>query len=183
MEEKKRNCHSCKHGMFKICNTLQNNEEYQNILKNVKGFFDENEFKFKNNFICDDYKSRYIEYPIEVSKINCNNDKGGLHDSQIGKFVKIAPCGDEYKGKTYLGIFLGDLPIGNHISYKEDTKELSVSFSTNPAIFVFEVNKIIFGCESWWGIIESEEDLKEITSEDIDNVWYVKALKTLSKEE
>ena len=111
----------------------------------------------------------------------CSN-KTGYKDSQIGNFVKIAPCGDEYKGKTYLGLYLGELPVAHHITHNSETKELSVSFSNNPAIFVFDLNKIIYGMESWWGIIESEEDLKEITNRDINNIWYMKALKELSSD-
>jgi len=57
---------------------------------------------------------------------------------------------------------------------------LNVSTTTNPAIFVFELNKIIYGMESFWAIIETKEDLKDITKDDIDNVWYVKLLKQLS---
>ena len=78
-------------------------------------------------------------------------------------------------------MYLGELPISTHISHNSDTKELNVSFSNNPAIFVFELNTIIYGCESFWGIIESEDDLKEITDDDIDNVWYIKALKSIEK--
>ena len=44
----------------------------------------------------------------------------------------------------------------------------------NPAIFVPELGKIIFGMESWWGRIKSEEELKDITDGDIENVWHVK---------
>jgi len=51
----------------------------------------------------------------------------------------------------------------------------------NPAIFVFDLNEIIFGYESWWGVIESEKQLKEITNDVIDNVWYVKALKQIDE--
>ena len=178
--ENKRNCNTCKLSMFERCDTLKNNAEYQAIQD--EGFLDIGKFKFKENFICDSYNSLYIEYPIQVSKINSDTDTKGLRDKKIGKFAKIRPCGEEHKGKTYLGIYLGDLPIGHSISYKHDSKELNVSYSTNPAIFVFDLNKIIYGCESWWGLIEKEKDLKSITNSDIDNVWYVKALNELSKE-
>lgn len=73
--------------------------------------------------------------------------------------------------------------VCHHISHNPDTKELSVSFDNNPAIFVFDLNKIIYGCESFWGIIETETDLKQITDQDIDSIWYVKALRQLGKGE
>lgn len=179
--ENKRNCNTCKLGMFERCDTLKNKEEYQGIKEN--DLFGTKKHEFKANFICDEFKSIFIEYPIEVSKINKNTKRYCLEASKIGKFASIRPCGEEYKDKTYLGLYLGDLPIGNYVSYNPETKELDVSFHCNPAIFVFELKKIIYGCESWWGIIKSEEDLKKITNTDIDNVWYVKALKEISKGE
>lgn len=135
---------------------------------------------FKESFICDNYKSRYIEYPLEVNKITYDNDKTQLSRDSVGKLVKIRPCGEEYENKTYLGLFLGELPISNHVSYSENKKELKVGFINNPAIFVFELNKIIYGNESWWGIIDSPEKLNEITDKDINDVWYVKLMKELS---
>jgi hypothetical protein len=72
--------------------------------------------------------------------------------------------------------------LGIRASHNPDTKELNLSYHSNPAIFVFELNKIVFGAESWWGVIENEDELKKIkiTQDDIDNVWYVKALKAIS---
>ncbi len=129
---------------------------------------------------CEKYKSMYIEYPIEVNKIN-SEMRDYWKDNDCGQLVKIRPCGKEYGDKTYLGILLGDLPFTNYISYHEETKELNVSVSCNPAIFVPELKKIIFGMESWWGRIKNADELKEITNDDIDNVWYVKLLKEMSE--
>lgn len=176
--EAKRNCNSCKNGLFARCEGLKNNGEYQTIRSapmSIRAAHD-----FKENFICDEYRSRYIEYPIEVSKINKNTELYSLEKGYIGKFVKIAPCGEEHKGKTYLGLFLGDLPMDISVSHNPTTKELNLGYFANPAIFVFELNKIVFGAESWWGVIETEDELKEITPDDINNVWYVKALKAMS---
>lgn len=176
-----KSCSSCKFSWFNRCKTLK--EEL-----NKNGYSDSNiskknweiEFKIKDNLVCDKYSSRYIEYPLEVSKINKNNNKGSYRDGQIGKFVMIRPCGEEYEGKTFLGLYLGELPIDSNISHNPDTKELNISFLNNPAIFVFDLNKIIYGMESWWGVISNELDFKQITDIDIENVWYVKALKQLS---
>ena len=93
-----------------------------------------------------------------------------------GSLVKIRPCGEEYKDKTYLGFYIGDIALGSSIKVKEDKIQLNFS-GHNPAIFVPEIGKIIYGCESWWGEIEDEKDLKDITDSDIENVWYVKLLK------
>ena len=178
-----RNCSTCKFGMFQECEALKENKEYQNIPKD--GFLDTGKMEFKRNFICDNYKSIYIEYPIEVSKINYDNydaNKGGYRDRKIGNFVSIRPCEKKYQDKTYLGLYLGELPTGHHVSHNPNTKELNISFHNNPAIFVFDLNKIVFGCESWWRIIKNEADLREVSNIDIDNIWYVKALKALSSQ-
>lgn len=124
---------------------------------------------------CEKYKSRYIEYPITVSKIN-QKFWEYWKDEDCGKLVKIRPCGKEYGDKTYLGFLLGDLPFMLYITHNPETLELSCSTTGNPAIFVPELGKIIFGMESWRGEIESEEELKDITDGDIENVWYVKML-------
>lgn len=176
-----KNCNSCRLGLLGTCEGLKNNAEYQAIWKKAEttqGFLGSlNAHEFKETFVCDQYKCRYIEYPLTITGIDKNTDRCGLRDSQVGKFAKVAPCGDEYHGKTFLGLYLGELPIDILCSHRADTGKLSVGFMSNPAIFVFDLNKIVYGCESWWSIIESEKDLKDIAPEDIQNVWYVKAIK------
>jgi hypothetical protein len=182
--KKEKNCVNCKFGLFGRCEGLKDNEEYQSIWENRELSTMERwikAYEFKINFVCEEFKSLFIEYPIEVSKINIESfKKPNYKNSEVGKFVKVVPCAEEYNGQTYLGMYLGELPIGPHITHNSDTKELNISTTTNPAIFVFELNKIIYGMESFWTIIETEEDLKDITKDDIDNVWYVKLLKQLS---
>lgn len=130
---------------------------------------------------CPHFKSKFIEYPIQVNKINTEKfNNTGMH--QTGTLVAIQPCGKEYKNKTYLGIYLGNLPYGPHVSYNEERKELSVKGFYNPAIYVFELKKIIFGMESWWQTLQSIDDFKEITKEDIENQPYVKMLRQINHE-
>lgn len=183
-EEIKRNCNSCRHGLLSRCKTLNSNEEFQRIWaqdnSGILGKASMDSFEFKERFVCDAYQCCYIQYPIEVSAINIDAKICTLGSGRIGKLVKIRPCGDE---KTYLGLFLGDLPIGISVSHNDETKELSVGFMENPAIFVFDLNKIVYGQESWWGVIENEGDLQEITDSTIDNQWYVKALRQMTERE
>lgn len=180
--EIKRNCSSCKFSWLNRCETLKK-ELNKNGFDDSDGFKKnwEIEFKVKDNLVCDKYNSMYIEYPLEVSKINRENNKGSYRGSQVGKLAMIRPCGEEYEGKTYLGLYLGELPIEHHVSHNPDTKELNISFLNNPAIFVFDLNKIVYGMESWWRIIDNELDFKEITDFDINNIWYVKALKKINE--
>ena len=70
-----------------------------------------------------------------------------------------------------------------HVSYDKDEQMLSISNMYNPAIFVPEINEVVFGYESWWSLINSSEDIEDITNDDISNVWYVKMLNNLDKQE
>jgi hypothetical protein len=103
-------------------------------------------------------------------------EDGWMH--KIGTLVKIRPCGEEYKNKTYLGFYIGDIALGSSISVTDEKIQLNFS-GHNPAIFVPEIGKIIYGCESWWGEIKDEKELSSITDSDIQNVWYVKLLKQM----
>lgn len=130
---------------------------------------------------CESFDSRFIEYPLTVNDIeNKKIDTKGL-GHEIGCLCEISPCGEEYKGKSYIGFYLGDLPIGINSSFNRKTGVLTNDTMNNPAIFVPELKKIIYGCESWWREIESIDDFKGISKEEIENTWYVKLLKEFSE--
>jgi len=94
-----------------------------------------------------------------------------------GCFVKVRCCSDD---KTYLGMLLGELALGVSVKYSREIEAIQVDFGFhNPAIWVFDLKRVVLGCESWWGVIESEDQLKEITDADINNVWYVRALQSI----
>jgi len=124
-----------------------------------------------------------IKYPITVNKITFEGDaiySQGWRKGSVGKFVSIRPCAPECEGKTYLGIYLGEFAVSVSAEYKEQDKELIINRAmANPAMFVFDLNRVIFGYESWWGIVKNEDELRRITDFDIENIWYVKALKSL----
>lgn len=126
---------------------------------------------------CEKFNSKYIEYPIEVSKINNRFEEEPFSLYECGTLVKIRPCAKEYNNKTYLGIMLGEMPMGANFSYNPKSKELSIIPNNNPAIFVPKLKKVIYGCESWWGVIKDESQIKDILDKDIDDIWYVKLLK------
>lgn len=93
------------------------------------------------------------------------------------RLVAIRPCDGE---KTYVGIHVGDLPTGVHTKYDRKSGVMEIGLGAgNPAIVVPALGKIVFGYESWWGLIKSEDDLKQISDEDISNVWYVKAMRKM----
>lgn len=130
---------------------------------------------------CTQYKSRYIEYPILVNEIKTEDftEDVCLYNSYIGKLVAIRPCAKECSGKTYIGLFLGELAHCPRVTYDEKSQVLNVKGMYNPAMFVPDLNKIVFGYESWWKVIENEKELKDITDDDISNVWYVRLAKTM----
>lgn len=132
---------------------------------------------------CEAFKSRYIEYPLTINGIESKklDYKGFFH--QQGTLVKVRPCGEEYGKKTYLGFYLGDLPLAITHSFNEKSGILNASTLDNPAIFVPELGKIIWGYASWWREIENENDIKEITDDDISHVWYVRLVRELQERE
>lgn len=121
-------------------------------------------------------------YPLEIHGLDIRqirHGETGISRTAIGSMVSIRPVAEGYKGKTFLGVYLGELPIDIVAGFQTKIKTLVVVTQINPAIFVPELNKIIYGIESWWGVIESEEQLRQITNDDIQNIWYVKALQEL----
>lgn len=119
-----------------------------------------------------------IKYPVQIHGIDIHHQIWNKKDKNIGRLVKIRPCNEKYENKTFLGFYLGDLPQGLSVSLNKKTEILHVQTGyRNPAIWIPELQEIIWGCESFWGLIESKEQLKDITDETIDNLWYVRALK------
>lgn len=126
---------------------------------------------------CENYKSMYIEYPLTIEKLNIKQPSAwGIQF----KPVRVRLCEDN---RTYFGILLGEFPWMTRASYSDDTGELEISTTTNPCILIPELNRVVFGAESWWGVIKPGEDISDITDDDIENVWYMKLLRSMNKEE
>jgi hypothetical protein len=125
-----------------------------------------------------------IQFPITVKSIKWDEDAGPISPDRFfgakaGAWVAVRPVNDE---KTYLGVMLGDYRPPS-IAYRPETGALIVRKQTfgNPAMWVPDLNRVVMGWESWWGEFRTPDDLRQITNADIENVWYVKALKTLSE--
>jgi len=128
--------------------------------------------------------SQEFRFPIEVTGIMAENllmewlDEHGRGLRKPGTFVSVRSCRKEYEGKTFFGILLGDLPIGMSLRHDDVTGLLQISLGHgNPAIFVPSLGKIFFGCGSFWGPIKSPDDVREITDDEIKNIWYMKAIR------
>lgn len=126
-----------------------------------------------------------IKYPLTVNSLKMQGRMGVSpgRGERVGSFVSIRPVAEEHKGKTFLGLYIGDVPLSISTAYDPKAQDLHITLAGNPAIFVFDLNKVVHGAESWWGEIESEDQLRKITDNDIQNVWYVKAMKQLVERE
>jgi hypothetical protein len=100
-----------------------------------------------------------------------------IRKGHSGRPVRVRPCDPELKDRTFFGIYLGDLALGVIYEMNRESGLAHARWSWhNPAIWVPSLGRIVMGMGSWWGLIKSEEDLKEITDDVIQDVWYVKAL-------
>jgi len=101
------------------------------------------------------------------------------------KLVSVRIAGEE---KTHLGFYVGDMTNNLALTAKPIIKGsagpglLEVTPITNPAIFIPALGRTVWGAESWWSPIESIDDFKEITDQDIAEAWYVKAAKQMMEE-
>lgn len=142
--------------------------------------------------VIEDHWARMLSEPSPPSKrptwhiTDVVWEEGGVYQNFRGgiKLVAIRPVGEGGVGKeTYLGIYIGDFATGASCSYHDGSGVLTLKVGHhNPAIFVPKLNRVVFGYESWWCEIKSEADFKQITTEDIENVWYVKLMRERTEE-
>ncbi len=124
-----------------------------------------------------------MEVPVTVTSIEWDGDADPITPDRLfggkaGSWVSVRPVGDN---KTYLGILLGDYKPPA-VSFDPKTGILTVGKSIgNPAMWVPDLCRVIMGWGSWWGVLSSPTDLHQITDADIQNIWYVKALKELEE--
>lgn len=147
--------------------------------------------KCDENGVCEECDGKGVRpkfFPRYIAGINYEHlgktlEEKCLSGTSTGDFVSVRPCDEECEGKTYLGVFLGNLALSMSIGYDAKTMTLFPQHTMhNPAMWVPELKRIVMGCGSWWGEIKNPEDLKNITNQDIENVWYVQALNALSKD-
>ncbi len=123
---------------------------------------------------CSNFKSRYIEYPLTINGI----EYGDASPWNVKPcLASVRPCDDE---NTYLGLYLGEMPRMPYSTFNEESGTLKFGMTCNPCLYVPKLGKVVWGDESWWSRIESEEEFREITDEDINGQFYVQMLKELS---
>lgn len=102
---------------------------------------------------------------------------------QPGTWVAVRTCAKEHEGKTYLGLLVGSVAMGSSLRFYAGTGVLEVAPCWhNPAIWIPDLQQYVRGAGSWWRALRRPEDLEQITDADIDNTWYVRALKSLEGE-
>jgi hypothetical protein len=125
-----------------------------------------------------------LNFPVEVSAIEILSDRQRRDAAKVGALVRVRPCAKDCGDKTYLGIFLGDLPLEVDAFYRDKSHKLTIGLHRNPAMFVPELKRVVWGCGSWWGFIEKPEDAERmITGESIASIPYVKVLKAMIEAE
>jgi len=130
----------------------------------------------------EEQSKEYPELPMRITGIKVLPDMSLFRNgrTKCGDAVAVRPCDEEFEGKTYLGVYLGDFPM-DPVAMIHGTEVIVMSM-TNPLIFIPDKAVCVRGAGSWWGKIDRPEDLKPITQTDIENIWYIKALKNLSEE-
>ena len=118
----------------------------------------------------------------ECKELKYDHSDPLFQDSDTGRLVRIRPCDKEYKEKSFLGFYLGEIAQSIvHLVNPEDNSITAKRSFYNPAIFIPDLGKTIFGGESWWNFIEHPDEAKDLISdEDIKAVWYVQALEKLT---
>lgn len=124
-------------------------------------------------------------FPLEVSEIDfrVSFPLGGrpLSDNaKVGDMVSVKPVSGEGKEETFLGMMVGFADYKPTAIYNKATKKITFAMTGgNPAMYVFKLKRVVYGFESFWKKIESDDQLRDITDKDIQNTWYVKALKAM----
>ena len=124
-----------------------------------------------------------FENPISIKELKTDSLNIENRYGETGTLVACRPCDEQYKDKTYLGFYLGELPAMQWPSVNKDEQKIQMMTIRNPAMFVPEIGKVIWGAGSWWKIINSVEEFREITNEDINNTWYVQLARAIEKKE
>lgn len=128
--------------------------------------------------------TRELEKPLMINRLVTHRTPAWKPNlsfgGRCGDMVAIRPCAERFENRTYLGVLLGEFARTVSLWIRGDEIEYDMAMH-NPAILIPDINEIVFGIESWWGLISGPEQLRDITDQDIENVWYVRALQQIDR--
>lgn len=148
--------------------------------EDVKHYITNNQAEVMKKLL-DLFKDLRWQIKLNYCKKVTIKDTKPINKYKCGTIVKVRPCREECKNKTYIGFLLGDIALTMMQRITSDhTLEIEHAFY-NPAIFIPELKDIVYGCESWWQTVEDEKDLEGLITDDmINNTWYVQLLKQMT---
>lgn len=99
-------------------------------------------------FVCDDYDSMFISYPIEVNKIVSESifsiDKSNF---PLGKWVLVKEENQEY---PHIGLSLSLQPTSIISMYDNNNGTITNKFYPFPAFYMFYNKTIVYGKDVQW---------------------------------
>ncbi|MCA9627649.1 MAG: hypothetical protein KC766_08290 [Myxococcales bacterium] len=108
-----------------------------------------------------------IEFPITIRGVAFGDRTALVKNADTGRLVKVRPCSGE---QTYIGVMIGDVSLGSSFGFNRQTQVATIRPSYgNPVMWVPALGRFVLGVESWWGTVEAEDDMHDITDEDIAN--------------
>lgn len=103
-----------------------------------------------------------------------------------GRLVRCRPLHRKYSGQTFLGIYIGDLPVVMS-AHVEDHHTIAVEFSDrpqdySPAFFIPQLKCVMLNCQLWWSWLDDpSSDIPPITDEEIDKSPIARAILSVLK--
>lgn len=175
MEDEMRKVHRCRYSTFVFVDEKGNRIKPAPKCMREGGMGDSRLIEAEECEHCEHFKSRYIEYPIVVDAIETEDLlEKDFHSRGSGSLVRVRPCDPKYRGETFLGLMLGDLPMRATVRWDEDAGKLTIGAFHNPAILLLDTREVVWGCESWWSEIDDPAEIGDITDAQIAGQPYMR---------
>jgi len=126
----------------------------------------------------------FMEFPTEITGIT--HGKGAEYVfaprwRYKHPWVAVQPCAEKFKRKTYLGVYLGDFATSAGAARNPKTGVLEIRIGHhNPAIWIPDLDEVVWGMGSWWGTLKGPDDLRKITGQGIQPSWYMRAMRGIA---
>lgn len=125
-------------------------------------------------FVCNEYESMFINYPITVESITTDSAHT-LKMDNTGRFACIELNAEGYDDQQHLAIYLGDLPLSIVSAFDQRHGTLVNRFMVNPAFYVINAGRVFYGMNCRWKFIDTLEDLLTINDGDCPEGYFAAA--------